>query len=73
MRSAQVERLVEVAREAGLEAELRESFTRVPIAAIGPVVGETLRNHGATQVLRPDSSFLLKVLVRAIVAVWSAR
>ncbi len=71
--SPQVERLVEVARQAGLEAELREAFTRVRIAAIGPVVEETLRGHGVTDVLRPESNFHLKPLVRAIAAAWSGR
>ena len=71
--SPQVERLVDVAREAGLEAELREAFTRVRIAAVGPVVEETLRSHGITDMLRPESSFHLKPLVRAIAAAWSTR
>jgi uroporphyrinogen-III synthase len=71
--SPQVERLVEVARETGLEAEVREAFRRVRIAAIGPVVEETLRSHGVTEILRPKSSFHLKPLVRAIAAAWSAR
>jgi uroporphyrinogen-III synthase len=71
--SPQVERLVEVAREAGLEMELREAFRRIRIAAIGPVVEETLRSHGVTEILRPESNFHLKPLVRAIAAAWSAR
>jgi uroporphyrinogen-III synthase len=71
--SPQVERLVEVAREAGLEMELREAFRRIRIAAIGPVVEETLRSHGVTEVLRPESNFHLKPLVRAIAAAWSTR
>ncbi|MBV8650327.1 MAG: uroporphyrinogen-III synthase [Alphaproteobacteria bacterium] len=72
--SPQVERLVEVAREAGLTAQLGEAFTRVRIAAIGPVVEETLRRHGvAGTILRPETSFHMKPLVRAIAAAWSAR
>ena len=71
--SPQVERLVEVARKAGLEAELREAFARIRIAAIGPVVEETLRRHGVAAILRPQTSFHLKPLVRAIAAAWSAR
>jgi uroporphyrinogen-III synthase len=70
--SPQVERLVDVAREAGLEKELREAFGRVRIAAIGPVAEETLRSHGVTEILRPESSFHLKPLVRAIAAAWGA-
>jgi uroporphyrinogen-III synthase len=71
--SPQVERLVDVARETGLEAELREALRRVRIAAIGPVVEETLRGYGVAEVLRPESNFHLKPLIRAIAAAWSAR
>jgi uroporphyrinogen-III synthase len=71
--SPQVDRLVEVARETGLEASLREAFARVRIAAIGPVVEETLHRHGAANILRPESMFHLKPFVRAIAADWNAR
>jgi len=68
--SPQVERLVEVAREANLERELTEGLARTPIAAIGPVVEETLRAHGFTAAVRPQANFHLKPLVRAIAAAW---
>jgi uroporphyrinogen-III synthase len=71
--SPQVERLVAVARQAGLEAELREAFARVPIAAIGPVVEETLQSYGVGNALRPESNFHLKPLIRAMAAAWGAR
>ncbi|MGA2639141.1 uroporphyrinogen-III synthase [Methylocella sp.] len=71
--SPQVERLIAVARGAALESQLREVFTRVRIAAVGPVVEETLRRHGVTNILRPDSSFHLEPLVRSIAAAWSTR
>jgi len=71
--SPQVERLVTVARQAGLEAQLREVFTRVPIAAIGPVVEETLQSYGVANALRPESNFHLKPLIRAMATAWSAR
>jgi uroporphyrinogen-III synthase len=71
--SPQVERLVGVACQAGLEVPLREVFTRVPIAAIGPVVEETLQNYGARTVLRPESNFHLKPLIRAMASAWSSR
>ena len=67
-----MERLIAVAYEAGLEAQLREVFKRVRIAAIGPVVEETLRRHGVTNILRPETNFHLKPLVRAIATAWSA-
>ena len=69
--SSQVERLFAVARETGLEAKLRSGMTRVAVAAIGPVVEQTLRAHGVSAVVRPQSNFHLKPLMRAI-AVWKA-
>jgi uroporphyrinogen-III synthase len=71
--SPQVERLVAVARGAGLETQLRDACARIDIAAIGPVVEETLLRHGIKATLRPDTSFHLKPLVRAIVAAWISR
>lgn len=67
-RSPQVERFMAVAREAALEAQLREVF-----AAVGPVVEETLRRHGVTNILRPDASFHLGPLVRTVAAAWSTQ
>jgi uroporphyrinogen-III synthase len=66
--SPQVERLLGVARDAGLEAPLRDALGRVRIAAIGPVVEATLARHGLAADLRPEKSFHLKPLVRAIVS-----
>lgn len=71
--SPQVERLFEVARETGLERELHKAFARVRIAAIGPVVEETLQRYGAANVLRPEPIFHLKPFVRTIAADWHAR
>jgi uroporphyrinogen-III synthase len=71
--SPQVERLVAVSRSAGLETQLRDACARIDIASVGPVVEETLLRHGIKATLRPDTSFHLKPLVRAIVAAWSAR
>jgi uroporphyrinogen-III synthase len=71
--SAQVERLLQVARDAKLEDALLLAFERVPVAAIGPVVEETLRRHGVTHILRPDTRFHLKPLLRVIADAWAAR
>ncbi len=72
--SPQVERLVDVARATGLEATLLAALARSDaVAAIGPVVEEALRQHGIVRVIRPEASFHLKPLVRAIAAAWSAR
>lgn len=71
--SPQVERLMEIARNAGIEAELLEILRRVPIAAIGPVVEDTLHRCGIATTVRPETSFHLRPLVRAIVSAWNGR
>lgn len=71
--SPQVDRLVEVARETGLEQALRRALAKMVVAAVGPVVEEQLHRHGVTRVLRPESSFHLKPFVRAIAASWNKR
>lgn len=64
--SPQVERLFDVADKTGLRATLCDGLDRCRIAAIGPVVEETLQRHGITKILRPETNFHLKPLVRAI-------
>lgn len=71
--SPQVERLVEVAREFGLERQLQDVFAKVRVAAIGPVVEDVLHRYGVKTVLRPQASFHLKPFVRTIAAAWKAR
>jgi uroporphyrinogen-III synthase len=64
----QIERLVKVAQETGLADELARGVARTPIASIGPIVDEKLRQHGFAVTVRPENSFHLKPLVRAIMA-----
>jgi uroporphyrinogen-III synthase len=64
----QIERLFQVAKTAGVETELQTGLNRTPIAAVGPVVEQTLRAHGLESTIRPAESFHLKPLVRAIIA-----
>ena len=64
----QIERLVKVAQEVGLSEALAHGLAQTPIASIGPIVDEKLRRHGFTPTVRPQSSFHLKPLVRAIIA-----
>jgi uroporphyrinogen-III synthase len=71
--SPQIDRIFAVARDSGLEATLRDAFARVPIAAVGPVVAEKLGQYGLEAALRPDASFHLKPLIRAMAALWGAR
>jgi uroporphyrinogen-III synthase len=63
----QVERLYEVAAERGLEGELRQGLERTRVAAVGPVVAESLRQRGARVDLCPEQGWVMKNLVRTIV------
>jgi uroporphyrinogen-III synthase len=64
----QIERLIKVAQESGLADELARGMARTPVASIGPIVDDVLHKHGCTVTVRPQSSFHLKPLVRAIMA-----
>jgi uroporphyrinogen-III synthase len=64
--SLQIERLMWVARESGLDAELKSGLARTAIASVGPVVEAALQKYGLRAVVQPESSFHLKPLVRAI-------
>lgn len=60
--SAQIERLTAVASEEGARAALANTL----VAAVGPVVADTLRRHGIDARLTPENSFSLKPLTRAL-------
>ena len=60
--SAQIERLIAVASEEGAGKALANTL----VAAIGPVVAETLRRHGIDARLMPAESFFLKPLTTAL-------
>ncbi len=62
----QVERLFRVARENGRMDALREGLARCCVAAIGPVVAESLRMHCVRVDLMPEESFFLKPLTSAL-------
>ncbi len=66
--SPQLKRLTDVARDRGLEAELRAGLARVRIAAVGPVVAQAATDLGGRVTAMPDSSFHMKPLVNAIAA-----
>lgn len=71
--SPQIDRLFEVARAAGIEPLLRTGLARARIASIGPIVDETLGRYDLVAGIRPERSFHLKPLVRAIIAAWQQR
>lgn len=60
--SAQIERLIAIASEAGARSALANTL----VAAIGPVVADRLRRHGIDARLMPEESFFLKPLTSAL-------
>ena len=60
--SAQIERLIAIASEEGAKAALANTL----VAAVGPVVADTLHRHGIEAHLTPEDSFSLKPLTRAL-------
>ena len=63
----QVERLYEVAAERGLEGSLRQGLECTRVAAVGPLVAESLRQHEARVDVCPEQGWVMKNLVRQIV------
>lgn len=68
---AQVERLLRVARTAGQGDRATAALRSPVIAAVGPVVADSLRENGLEPALMPQESFFMKPLVREIVARFS--
>jgi uroporphyrinogen-III synthase len=60
--SPQVDRLFEVAAERQLAVEL----SRTCVAAVGPVVAESLHRHGAPVHVCPEQGFVMKNLVKLL-------
>jgi uroporphyrinogen-III synthase len=65
--SPQVDRLFEVAAQHQLEDALQLGLQRTRVAAVGPVVAETLRQRGTRLDICPDQGFVMKNLVRQLV------
>ena len=68
----QIERLEEVARQRGLEAELRQGLARIQIAAVGPVAASALKERGLAVAAMPTTSFHLKPLINALIEALSS-
>jgi uroporphyrinogen-III synthase len=64
----QLERLIKVAAERGLDAVLHKGLGRTRIAVAGPVVGQVLQDMGFTIAAMPESNFHMKPLVNAMAA-----
>jgi uroporphyrinogen-III synthase len=66
--ASQIDRLWQVAREAGLEERLGAGLRRVRVAAIGPIVVEALAARGVRADVVPEKSFVMRRLVNALAA-----
>jgi uroporphyrinogen-III synthase len=64
----QIDRLVKVAEERGLQAELKAGLGRTRIAVAGPVVGKLLQDMGFEIAAMPESNFHMKPLLNAMAA-----
>jgi uroporphyrinogen-III synthase len=64
--SPQVIRLIEVATEKALLPRLAEGMNKVCVAAVGPVVAATLRDHHFRVDVCPEQGFVMKNLVQQI-------
>jgi uroporphyrinogen-III synthase len=64
--SPQIDRLYEVARERDLEPALLRGLARTQVAAVGPLVAESLHRHGAHAHVCPDHGWVMKNLVQQI-------
>jgi uroporphyrinogen-III synthase len=67
--SPQVDRLYEVAGERGLLPSLAHGLKGTCVAAVGPVVADTLRQKGAPVHLCPEQGFVMKNLVQQLARV----
>jgi uroporphyrinogen-III synthase len=65
--ASQVDRLWQVAREAGVEDRLVSGLARARVAAIGPIVVEALAARGVRAAIVPEKSFVMRRLVNALV------
>jgi uroporphyrinogen-III synthase len=64
--SPQVDRLYEVAAEQSVQATLGQGLQRVRVAAVGPIVADSLRQRGVTVHICPEQGFVMKNLVQQI-------
>jgi uroporphyrinogen-III synthase len=63
---AQVQRLEKLARDKGLEEQLRKGLSSARVAAIGPVVAAELEAAGTRVDAMPEESYSMKPLVTAL-------
>lgn len=63
----QVERLFRLTGQASLQTRLVEGLRRTVVAAVGPLVADTLAAHGIETQVVPGDSYYLKPLTQALV------
>ena len=68
--SPQVDRLFSVARKASLVDELKTGLESCCVAAVGPLIADTLRAADVRVDLMPEDSFFLKPMVNALAQHW---
>ena len=71
--ASQIDRLWQVGVEGGMESVLRAGLARSRVAAVGPIVAESLRARGVRVDIVPEGHFVMKRLTDAIAAALSAR
>lgn len=64
---AQVERMEKVAGRQGLAGDLHAALGSLVVAAVGPVVGQELKEHGVRVDVMPERDFFMKPLVTGLV------
>ncbi|MDA3921248.1 MAG: uroporphyrinogen-III synthase [Salinisphaera sp.] len=70
--SPQIKRLFQVARRREREAELKRALADCCVAAVGPLVAESLAERGVQTHLMPESNYFMKPLVRALSAYFAS-
>lgn len=65
--SPQVKRLFSVAKKHQAHEMLCKNLANITVAAVGPIVADSLSDHGVTVDLMPESSYFMKPLVRELV------
>jgi uroporphyrinogen-III synthase len=64
--ASQIDRLFQVAIEAGAEARLKAALARTRVAAIGPIVVDALGARGVRIDVVPEKGFVMRRLVNAL-------
>lgn len=63
----QVRRLIAIAKKGKLDHDLRHGLSKTKVAAIGPVVADSLKKIGIGIDIQPKSRFFMKPLLREII------